>query len=167
MKKKIGIYYGTTSGTTSGIVDEIEFQLKGEDCYIHNVEEGIDSMEEYENLILVSPSYGVGELQKDWENVYEKFKKIDFTGKIIGIVGVGNQYAFGESYVGAMKILYDVVKDKGKVVGLTSTEGYHYEETKSIENGKFVGLALDETNQDNETPNRIKNWISEIKPFFK
>lgn len=165
--KKIGIYYGTTSGTTAGIVDEIEFQLRGADYEVHNVEDGIAGMEEYENLILVSPSYGVGELQKDWENVYEDFKNVDFTDKVVAIVGVGNQYAFGESYVGAMKVLYDVVKDKAKVVGFTSTEGYHYEETEALEGDKFVGLALDETNQDNETPDRIERWISEIKPLLK
>nr|WP_307775229.1 flavodoxin [uncultured Cetobacterium sp.] len=165
--KKIGIFYGTTSGITAGIVDEIEFYLRGEECEVFDVAEGIASMNELENLILVSPTYGVGELQKDWENIFEEFKSLDFTGKVVGIVGVGNQFAFGESYVGAMKHLYDAVVAKGaKVVGFTSTEGYQYEETEAVVGDKFVGLALDESNQDNETPDRIKAWIEEIKPFF-
>lgn len=165
--KKIGIFYGTTSGITAGIVDEIEFYLRGEEYEVFDVANGIDEMENLENLILVSPTYGVGELQKDWENVYDKLKSLDFTNKIVGIVGVGNQFAFGESYAGAMRKLYDAVIDKGaKVVGFTSTEGYSYEETESVINNKFVGLALDESNQDNETPDRIKAWIEEIKPLF-
>lgn len=165
--KKIGIFYGTTSGITAGIVDEIEFYLRGEEYEVFDVANGIDEMENLENLILVSPTYGVGELQKDWENVYDKLKSLDFTNKIVGIVGVGNQFAFGESYAGAMRKLYDVVIDKGaKVVGFTSTEGYSYEETESVIDNKFVGLALDESNQDNETPDRIKAWIEEIKPLF-
>ncbi|WP_448820656.1 flavodoxin [Cetobacterium sp.] len=165
--KKIGIFYGTTSGITAGIVDEIEFYLRGEEYEVFDVANGIDEMENLENLILVSPTYGVGELQKDWENVYDKLKSLDFTNKIVGIVGVGNQFAFGESYAGAMRKLYDAVIDKGaKVVGFTSTEGYSYEETESVIDNKFVGLALDESNQDNETPDRIKAWIEEIKPLF-
>lgn len=165
--KKIGIFYGTTSGITAGIVDEIEFYLRGEEYEVFDVANGIDEMENFENLILVSPTYGVGELQKDWENVYDKLKSLDFTNKIVGIVGVGNQFAFGESYAGAMRKLYDAVIDKGaKVVGFTSTEGYSYEETESVIDNKFVGLALDESNQDNETPDRIKAWIEEIKPLF-
>ena len=165
--KKIGIFYGTTSGITAGIVDEIEFYLRGEEYEVFDVANGIDEMENIENLILVSPTYGVGELQKDWENVYDKLKSLDFTNKIVGIVGVGNQFAFGESYAGAMRKLYDAVIDKGaKVVGFTSTEGYSYEETESVIDNKFVGLALDESNQDNETPDRIKAWIEEIKPLF-
>lgn len=165
--KKIGIFYGTTSGITAGIVDEIEFYLRGENYEVFDVANGIGDIKEIENLILVSPTYGVGELQRDWENVYDELKTVDFTNKVVGVVGVGNQFAFGESYVGAMRKLYDVVvKNGGKVVGFTSTEGYSYEETESIVDDKFVGLALDESNQDNETPDRIKAWIEEIKPLF-
>lgn len=165
--KKIGIFYGTTSGITAGIVDEIEFYLRGEEYEVFDVANGIDEMENIENLILVSPTYGVGELQKDWENVYDKLKSLDFADKVVGIVGVGNQFAFGESYVGAMRKLYDAVTAKGaKVIGFTSTEGYSYEETESVVDDKFIGLALDESNQDNETPDRIKAWIEEIKLLF-
>ncbi|MGL5355449.1 MAG: flavodoxin [Cetobacterium sp.] len=165
--KKIGIFYGTTSGITAGIVDEIEFYLRGEDYEVFDVANGIGNMHELENLILVSPTYGVGELQKDWENVYDEFKKIDFTGKTVGIVGVGNQFAFGESYVGAMRKLYDAVKNNGaKVVGFTSIDGYKYEETEAVIDDMFIGLALDESNQDNETPDRIKAWVENIKPLF-
>ncbi|MGL5961375.1 MAG: flavodoxin, partial [Cetobacterium sp.] len=143
------------------------FYLKKVDYEVFDVADGIDQMSQLENLILVSPTYGVGELQKNWENVYEEFKNIDFSGKVVGIVGVGNQFAFGESYVGAMRKLYDVVeKNKGKIVGFTSTEGYKYEETEAVIDNMFIGLALDESNQDNETPDRIKAWIEEIKPLF-
>lgn len=165
--KKIGIFYGTASGNTTGIVDEIEFYLRKDDYQTYNVADGISEIKDYENLILVSPTYGVGELQEDWNNVFEEFKNIDFTGKTVAIAGLGNQFAFGESYVGAMKILYDaVVKNGAKVIGFTSTEGYHYEETEAVVDGKFVGLALDEGNQGTDTPDRIKEWIEKIKPYF-
>ena len=165
--KKIGIFYGTTSGNTTGIVDEMEFYLRKDDYETFNVADGISQMKDLENLIFVSPTYGVGELQADWENVYDEFKDIDFTGKTVAIAGLGNQFAFGESYVGAMRVLYDVVvKNGGKVIGFTSTEGYHYEESEAIIGNQFVGLALDEGNQGNDTPERIEKWIADIKPQF-
>ena len=43
----------------------------------------------------------------------------------------------------------------------------NYEETSIIEDGKFIGLALDEENQPNLTPKRIGDWIAEIKKEFK
>lgn len=166
--KKIGIFYGTTSGKTLGIIDEIEFYLRGTDYEVFDVANGASQLKDFENLILISPTYGVGELQKDWANAYEDLKTTDFNGKVVGIVGLGNQYAFGESFVGAMKHLYDaVISQGGTVVGFTSIEGYHYEECEAVINDKFVGLALDESNQDDDTPDRIQAWLEEIKPLFK
>lgn len=165
--KKIGVFYGTTSGTTTGIVDELEFYLRKDDYEVHNVAEGIDTLAEYENLILITPTYGVGELQADWENVASKLESIDFSGKVVGLIGLGNQYAFGESFVGGIKVLYDIViKNGGKVVGFTSTEGYHYEESEAVIGDEFVGLAIDEGNQGDHTPEKIENWVAQIKPEF-
>ena len=165
--KAIGIYYGTTQGVTTGIVDEVEFYLRKVDYEIHDVADGIDGLENYENLILITPTYGVGELEAHWEAIIEDFKKIDFTGKVIGLIGLGNQFAFGESYVGALKILYDIIiKNGGKIVGMTSTEGYGFQESEAIVDDKFVGLALDETNQGELTPDRVEAWMEDVLPKF-
>ena len=163
--KKIGVFYGTTSGTTTGIVDEVEFYLRKDDYEVYNVADGISQLSSFENLILITPTYGVGELQADWENVTDELKNIDFSGKVVGLIGLGNQYAFGESFVGGIKILYDIVtKNGGKVVGFTSTEGYHYEESEAVINDEFVGLAIDEGNKGEQPPEKIQNWLTKIKP---
>ena len=165
--KKIGVFYGTTTGITTGIVDEVEFYLRKDEHEVYNVADGIDELPNYENLILITPTYGVGELQVHWAKVADKLKTIDFTGKKVGLIGLGNQFAFGESFIGAIKILYDiVVKNGGEVIGFTSTDGYMFQESEAIVDGKFVGLAIDEGNQGDYTPERIENWLNEIKPQF-
>lgn len=50
--KKIGIFYGTTSGNTTGIVDEIEFYLRKDDYQTYNVADGISEIKDYEILFL-------------------------------------------------------------------------------------------------------------------
>lgn len=165
--KKIGVFYGSTSGNTTAIVDEVEFYLRKEEYEVINVADGIKGIEEYENLILISPTYGVGELQADWENVSSDLEKVDFSDKKVGIIGLGNQFAFGESFVGAMRVLYDIViKNGGTIVGMTKDEGYSYEETNAVIEGNFVGLALDESNQGSQTPEKIEAWIDDIKKSF-
>lgn len=165
--KRIGIFYGTTGGKTTAIVDEIEFCLKKADYDVFNVEQGISEMANFENLILVTPTYGVGELQKDWEDHLEILKGMDFTGKKVALVGLGNQLAFGESFVGGLRVLYDLLKNRGAIIiGMTSTEGYRHKESEAEIDGKFVGLALDESNADDETPDRIFDWIKEITKEF-
>ena len=166
--KTIGIFYATLTKTTVGIVDEIEFFLKKDDFKTFNVKNGVKEIENFENLILVTPTYQVGEAHAAWMNNLKKLEEIDFTGKVVGLVGLGNQFAFGVSFCGGIKYLYDIViKKGGKVVGFTSTDGYHYEETSMVKDGKFIGLALDEENQPNLTPKRIGDWITEIKKEFK
>ena len=96
---KIGIFYGTSGSTTLGIVDELEFQLRKENYQTYNVKDGIEAMKDYDNLILVTPTYGVGELQPHWQKQYETLSKMDFHGKVVGLIGLGNQFAFGESFV--------------------------------------------------------------------
>ncbi len=165
--EKIGVFYGTNSGKTAAIADEVDFNLRKDDCEIFNVADGIENIDEFKNLILITPTYGVGELQDDWENLVPQLEKIDFSGKKIGIIGLGNQFAFGESFVGGMRKLYDIVsKNGGEVIGFTSIKGYSYEESDAVIGDQFVGLALDENYQDDETPERVKNWITEIKKYF-
>jgi len=164
--KKIGLFYGTTGGRTTGVVDEFDFNLRDE-VEIFNVANGIEKIKEFDNLILVTPSYGFGELEAHWEAVIEDFKKIDLTDKTLALVGLGSQTTFGESFVGALEVLYKIIiKNGGKIIGLTSTDGYHFEECEAIVEGKFMGLVLDEENQDDMTPDRIYEWLEVIKTEF-
>lgn len=165
--EKIGIFYGSNTGKTTAIAEEIEFNLRKDEHEIINVADGIEKMSEFKNLILITPTYGVGELQEDWIKVVPEMEKMDFTGKRVAVAGLGNQFAFGESFVGGMRKLYDVaVKNGAEIIGFTSTEGYKYEESEAVIDNQFVGLALDENNQDDETPDRIMDWVSELKKKF-
>lgn len=165
--EKIGIFYGSNTGKTAAIAEEIEFNLRKDNYETINVADGIDKISEFKNLILLTPTYGVGEVQEDWAAVMPQLEKIDFTGKKVAVAGLGNQFAFGESFVGGMRVLYDVViKNGGEVIGFTSNEGYRYEESNAVIGNQFVGLAIDENNQDDETPERVMNWISELKKSF-
>jgi len=165
--KKIGLFYGTTGGRTIGIVDEFDFNL-GEEVEIFNVANGIEKIKDFENLILVTPSYGFGELEAHWKAVIEDFKKIDLSGKTLALVGLGSQTTFGESFVGGLEVLYNIIiKNGGEIIGFTSTDGYNFEECEAIVEGKFMGLVLDEENQDDMTPDRIYDWLEVIKTKFK
>ena len=54
----------------------------------------------------------------------------------------------------------------GTTVGQWPTSGYEFNESKAVQNGKFVGLALDEDNQPELTESRISNWVSQVKMAF-
>ena len=59
------------------------------------------------------------------------------------------------------------MKDKTKIVGAVSTDGYDFEESDAVVDGKFVGLPLDEDNEADKTEDRLSAWVSELKKDFK
>ena len=63
-----------------------------------------------------------------------------------------------------MKELYDAAKEGGaNVLEGVSTEGYTFDDSDAVVDGKFVGLALDDVNEDDKTEERIDAWLEAIK----
>jgi flavodoxin I len=48
-------------------------------------------------------------------------------------------------------------------VGRTSTDGYTYDSSEAEDAGTFLGLALDEDNQPDQTQDRIANWVAALE----
>ena len=65
-------------------------------------------------------------------NNLKKLEEIDFTGKVVAFSWTWKSICIWRIFLWWNKTsIYDVVVRKGaKVVGFTSTDGYHYEETE-------------------------------------
>jgi len=48
-------------------------------------------------------------------------------------------------------------------VGQTSTDGYDFEESLAVVDDMFLGLVIDEDNQDDLTDERLESWANQIK----
>lgn len=51
-------------------------------------------------------------------------------------------------------------------MGYWPTDGYDFNDSKAVRNGKFVGLAIDEDNQADLTESRVENWSTQVKSEF-
>ena len=66
-----------------------------------------------------------------------------------------------------MGILFEKFSAKGaNIVGAVSTDGYTFDESEAVKDGKFVGLALDADNESDKTEERISNWVEQIRSDF-
>jgi len=157
------IFYASSTGNTEFISKEISKEL-GDIETIDIADQGIDSMNEYDKLIFGVPTWGDGELQDDWDELWDSFKEIDFSNKTVALFGLGDQEGYGENYVDAMGIVYEYLdQTDAKIVGKwANTEEYFYEESRAIVDDMFVGLALDEDNQDDLSAERITKWCENI-----
>ena len=118
----------------------------------------------YDFLIFGVPTWNIGELQSDWDYYFEEFKKINFSGKLIAIFGLGDQIGYEDNFVDGIGILAkEIIKNDGKIIGEWSTKGYEFKKSKGLKNkNNFYGLAIDEDNQYDQTEERIKKWCNLI-----
>lgn len=164
--KKVGIFYGTDGGNTHSVADRIADCLGRDNVEITDVSKASkEQILGFDNLILASATYGAGDLQDDWEGMIGQLSEDDFEGKVIALVGVGDQDSYSDTFCDSIFHLYEKVQ-KGKVVGKTSVEGYDFSDSKAVVDGDFIGLAIDEDNQADLTDERINKWVEEIKKDF-
>lgn len=168
--EKIGIFFGSTEGHTEKVVTQIQQLLGGEDnAVLHNVNSATaDDMQAYVNIILACPTWEIGQLQEDWDSFIDELEEAPVAGKRITYVGLGDADGYPDTFLDALGIIHDRIKDKGaEFVGAWPTYGYSFEASKGVVDGKFLGLAIDEDNQKDLTADRVAKWVTQIKGEFK
>ena len=118
-----------------------------------------------QNLILGTSTWGAGELQDDWYDGLKTLQAADLSGKTIAIFGCGDCSTYSDTFVGGIGELYNGIKDSGAhFIGSVETSGYTFDDSEAVVGGKFVGLPLDDINEDNKTDERIDAWVAQIMP---
>ena len=119
---------------------------------------------EYDVLVLGSSTWGAGELQDDWYDGVKVLKKCDLSHKSVALFGCGDSDSYSDTFCDAIGILYEDLKDTHcKFCGATDTAGYTFDSSIAVVDGKFVGLPLDEVNEDSKTDERISAWAEQVK----
>ena len=161
----IGLFYGSTTGNTEEVAAMIAAAIGEDKVDVIDISTAsIEKLLEYDRLILGSSTWGSGDLQDDWEDFVDSLKEADLKGKKIALFGVGDSVSYGDTFVGGLGELFQLIENSGaEFFGKVSTEGYDYEESPAEIDGKFVGLALDQDNEDDKTEERIQNWVKSLK----
>ncbi|RXJ99548.1 flavodoxin [Arcobacter sp. CECT 8986] len=159
------IFYASSTGNTEEVATKIAEKLDITTLFnISNNQKDINKISEYDKLILATSTWGDGDLQDDWDEIWEDFKQIDFSDKTVALVALGDQDGYDDTFVNSLGTMYEQVVEQGaNVIGFTSTDGYDFEESTAVKDDKFVGLVIDEDNQDDLTDERIDNWTDEIR----
>lgn len=157
---KTAIFYGSTTGTTEMVAGKVGELLGAE---VLSATE-IDRVEEYDFVIFATSTWGMGDLQDDWYEALDKLKTKNLSGKKVGLIGVGDQFGFGDTFVDGIGTIYEEIKDMGiNLVGKTSTDGYSFSGSKAVVDDEFVGLVIDENNQSELTDERVNAWVKKVK----
>lgn len=162
MKKTI-VVFGSSTGTCEGIAGDIAAKLGTEAINVSDLT--ADVIAENDNLILGTSTWGAGEVQDDWYDGLNTLKAADLNGKTVALFGNGDSASYADTFCGGMAEIYNVVKQGGaNVVGAVDAAEYSYDDSEAVIDGQFVGLALDNDNEESKTAGRIDAWLATITP---
>jgi flavodoxin I len=166
--KKIGIFYGSSTGQTEIVAEKLQ-SLFGEDAAdLINVDIATrEDLEKYPYLVLGTPTWGFGEMQDDWEDFAEILSEANLKGKKIALFGLGDQDTYPDSFADGVGVLYNIVHKKAEVVGKWPKKGYLFHESEALHDNHFVGLIIDQENQSDLTAERLAKWVELLKKEFK
>jgi len=164
---EVKLIFGTDTGNTEYVIETYLLDLLNP--YEVEVIELVNITDEVwkdnDLFILGVPTWYDGVLQSDWEDYFDDFKQIDFTGKTVAIFGLGDQIGYSEFFVDGIGILAEVIiENGGNIIGHWPSEDYDFDESKAVMNDDYLyGLAIDEDNEDDLTHYRFEKWVEKLK----
>merc|ERR1712084_74135 len=164
--RAVGLFWSTQSGKTEDVGGQIA-EAAGVEAQDAS-EVSVADMTGYDGLIVGLPTWNTGADEQRsgtvWDDYLEEIKAADFCGKPVAVFGTGDSVSYGDNYCDGIEELHNTFQAAGaKMLGYVSAEGYQHEESKSVSDGKFLGLPLDQDNEDDMTEDRVKAWVEQLK----
>merc|ERR1712083_485351 len=127
-----------------------------------------DDFASYDGLIVGCPTWNTGADEyrsgTAWDDLLDEIKGVDLAGKPVAVFGCGDSQAHGDNFCDGIEELHETFKAAGaKMVGYVDASGYQHQESKSVRGDKFLGLPLDEDNENDQTAERVEAWVKQIK----
>lgn len=167
----IALFYGSSTCYTEMSAEKIQQCLGETQVDLFNIaDEPMISTQFYTQIIFGIPTWDYGELQEDWEEIWDEIDELDFTGKTVALYGQGDQEGYPEWFLDAMGYLHSkLVKRGASMIGYWPNEGYEFEASKALtaDDSHFVGLALDDDSQFDASQERIAIWCQQLQERFQ
>ena len=161
--KKTAIFYNSITGGAREIAAALASALKGEtDALDINDVDNVD-LSKYGLVVLGASTWNVGE-SDEWDDFLAKLDPGAIGEVTFALYGLGDQREFPDHFLDTMGMLYDRLMDLGAtLIGQTETAGYAFRGSAAVVDGHFVGLAIDQENQPEMTPVRLKSWVERLR----
>lgn len=166
----IGLFYGSSTCYTEIVAEKIAAILGPDLIDLYNIaDEPVITAQFYDYLIFGIPTWDYGELQEDWEEIWDELDELNLDTRQVALYGLGDQVGYPEWFLDALGYLHHKLLSRGaQAVGYWPNEGYEFEQSKALtsDESKFVGLALDDENQFDLTDARLASWCQQVLQEF-
>ncbi len=165
----VGIYFATTTGKTEDVAERLHGLLGGTDTPkdMSDVDD-LKEFQDHDGIICGIPTWNTGADSERsgtaWDTLLDEISELDLSGRKVAIFGLGDSSTYTENYCDAMEELHRFFKTAGaSMVGYVSASEYTFDESKSVDNGSFCGLPLDEDSESDLTDARLVKWADQLK----
>lgn len=166
MSADIAIFYGSTTCYTQMAAERMQQILGDDHCDLFNIADTpLNKCLNYSKLIFGIPTWDYGELQEDWDRVWDSIAELDLKDRTAAVFGLGDQIGYPDWFQDALGYLYQNLANRGATMrGHWPIDGYRFEASKALtsDNRHFVGLALDDENQAELSEERITAWLESL-----
>jgi len=164
--RAVGLLYATQTGNTETVAGVIAEATGLEATPIDDVDAA--DLAGYDGLIVGTPTWNTGADEfrsgTTWDDYLEEIAALDLKGKPVAVFGCGDSAGYGDNFCDAIEEMHSTFAKAGaKMLGQVDASGYSYSESKSVEGGKFLGLPLDQDNEDDQTEGRVSDWVAQLK----
>ncbi len=159
--EKVHVVYGSTTGTTETIALRLanDFGTRA-----INIAGADVSAFDAEVLLLGSSTWGCGDLQDDWYGGLDLLGNLDLSGKKVAVFGCGDSVGFPDTFCDALAILADKAVERGaELIGRLPATAFPGVSSRCLQDGRLIGLALDELNEPGETDGRIAAFEESVR----
>lgn len=170
---KTAIFFGPLDGAVHRVAKKIRDEIGPEKVEMVPVKNAtVADLEKFDKIIFGISTVGSETWHStysnaDWEKFLPQISKTRYEGKTLAIFGLGDHITYAQTFVDHIGLLANELKKNGaKLVGKVPIDEYEFDESKAIENGKFMGLPVDEDFEPEKTDERVKKWVKQIQPEF-
>lgn len=170
---KTAIFFGPLKGSVNRVADQLRDKIGADKVeMVHVKTASAEDFKRYDQII-----FGISTVGKetwdgkpastDWGTFLPQVSQGDFTGKKVAIFGLGDHITYAASFVDFMGLLAgELQKANADIVGQVSTDGYEFEESQALIDGRFTGLPLDEDFEPELTEARLDGWLEILRKEF-
>merc|ERR1719361_2852199 len=164
--RAVGLFFATQTGNTEEMAGLIADAAGLEATDIGEM--STEDLAGYDGLIVGAPTWNTGADEyrsgTAWDDYLDEVKELDLGGKPVAVFGCGDSQGYGENFCDAIEEIYSTFKVAGaKMIGGVDSSGYTFDESKSSQGGKFLGLPLDQDNEGDQSEDRVAAWVEQLK----
>ena len=169
MASMITIFFATSTGKTEDIAQRLASFL---DCPTQTCDvDTLSSAQDFcraDALICCVPTWNTGadsfRSGTAWDSHVEAISDLNLTCKPVAILGLGDSSSYSDYFCDAMEELHSAFQKTGaRMVGSVPVDGYTFNASKSVINGRFCGLPIDEDSEPDLTDERLHAWAEQLK----